>query len=644
MLSQRSIKKIAGLHKCSENNHRVRNVFQIMLSCEDLWMQAYAKLQKNKGALTKGVDGSTVDGFSEEAIKPILHELRTGSYRFTPAMRVYIPKKNGKKRPLGIPNFKDKLVQEVSRMLLEAIYEGTFSNYSHGFRPSRSCHTALKQVETNWNGTSWFVEFDIKGYFDNINHEKLVGILEERIDDRRFIKLIKNMMSAGYMEDWKYNHTYSGTPQGGVISPILANIYLDKLDQFIHGKIEEFTRGKVRNKNPDHKNLQKKIYTISKHINRRKEYLDQGWYKKIGGIAGTKIPLDAQKREEFEADIKKDLEGIKEIRSKLHLIPSVQHDDPNFKRLRYVRYADDFVLGVTGSKQEATEYLEEIKKFLKDELKLEVSEEKTNVRNAREGTKFLGYNILKSSNKRITRRGGGFDTKCGVKRRKVPARTTGVSIRLEIPDENIIEFSKKYGIYDGLFSWRRPELLQHTQIEILQAYNAEFRGFCTYYSLAPNARVKLNKLRRLVERSWLRTVADKLKLTESKVAKRYKRGVGVYVVKEGNTEVEQFRCKHIKVPKINSESYNVDKIQKMYSFRTNLEERISKGACEYCGSKDFLEVHHIRALKDLDKGKKKRWQNVMAAKNRKTLVLCNRCHDDLHRGTLPDYRYQSSAG
>ena len=136
MLSQRSIKKIAGLHKCSENNHKVRKVFQIMLSCEDLWVQAYAKLQSNEGALTKGIDGSTVDGFSEEAIKPILHELRTGSYRFTPAKRVYIPKKNGKKRPLGIPNFKDKLIQEVSSMLLEAIYEGTFSNYSHGFRLS----------------------------------------------------------------------------------------------------------------------------------------------------------------------------------------------------------------------------------------------------------------------------------------------------------------------------------------------------------------------------------------------------------------------------------------------------------------------------------------------------------------------------
>ena len=224
-------------------------------------------------------------------------------------------------------------------------------------------------------------------------------------------------------------------------------------------------------------------------------------------------------------DIKRDLEGIKEIKRQMHLIPSVQHDDPNFKRLRYVRYADDFVLGATGSKQEATEYLEKVRRFLKDELKLEASEEKTSVRNAREGTKFLGYNILKSSNKRVTRRGGCTD-KNGVMRRRVPMRTTGVAIRLEIPDENIIEFSKRYGIYDGLFPWKRPELLQHTQIEIIQAYNAEFRGFCTYYSLAPNARVKLNKLRILVERSWFRTVAEKLRLSESQLAKRYKRGEG----------------------------------------------------------------------------------------------------------------------
>jgi len=430
MLSQRSIKKITGLHKCSLNNHKVRNVFQIMLSCNDLWMQAYVKLQKSKGALTKGVDGSTADGFSEEAIKPILHELRTVSYRFKPVKRVYIPKRNGKKRPLGIPNFKDKLVQEVSRMLLEAIYEGTFSNYSHGFRPGRACHTALEQVETNWNGTSWFVEFDIKGYFDNINHEILVNILEERIDDRRFIKLIKSMMSAGYVEDWKYNRTYSGTPQGGVISPILANIYLDKLDQFIHGEIEEFTRGKERMNNPDHKALRSKVYNISRRINRRREWLDQGWYKKMGpATAGSKIPLDAQKREEFESYIKKGLEGIKGIRKQMYLIPSLQYDDPNFKRLRYVRYADDFVLGVTGSKQEATEYLEKVRRFLRDELKLELSEEKTGIKNSREGTRFLNYNILKSSNKRVTRRRGGTD-KNGVKRRNVPMRTAGVSIRL----------------------------------------------------------------------------------------------------------------------------------------------------------------------------------------------------------------------
>ena len=178
-------------------------------------------------------------------------------------------------------------------------------------------------METNWNGTSWFVEFDTKVYFDNINHEKLIDILEERIDYRRFTKLIKNMMSVGYMEDWKYNRTYSGTSQGGVISPILANIYLDKLDQFIHEEIEEFTRGKARCKNRDHNVFQKKIYTISKRINRRKVYLDQGWYKpKVGqGDTTKEIPLDAQKREEFLVDIKRDLEGIKEIKRQMRLIP-----------------------------------------------------------------------------------------------------------------------------------------------------------------------------------------------------------------------------------------------------------------------------------------------------------------------------------
>lgn len=196
--------------------------------------------------MTKGTDQKTIDGMSIKRIDNLISKLRDESYQPQPSRRTYIPKKNGKMRPLGIPSFDDKLVQEVMRMILESIYEGSFSKNSHGFRPNRSCHTALNQIQVTFTGVKWFIEGDIKGFFDNINHNKMIEILSERIQDERFLRLIRKFLRAGYMEEWTYHNTYSGTPQGGIISPILANIYLDKLDSFLNSLKEHFDKGKFR--------------------------------------------------------------------------------------------------------------------------------------------------------------------------------------------------------------------------------------------------------------------------------------------------------------------------------------------------------------------------------------------------------------
>lgn len=200
----------------------------------DIYFAAYKNLYANSGAGTKGVTEDTADGFGEEKIRKIINSLADESYQPMPVRRTYIQKKNSnKQRPLGIPTFSDKLVQEALRMILEAVYEPIFLNVSHGFRPKHSCHTALKFIKMEFNGARWFVEGDIKGCFDNIDHQLLIELMRKKIRDARIIKLIYKFLKAGYMENWKYHKTYSGTPQGGIISPLLANIYLHELDKFV---------------------------------------------------------------------------------------------------------------------------------------------------------------------------------------------------------------------------------------------------------------------------------------------------------------------------------------------------------------------------------------------------------------------------
>lgn len=200
----------------------------------DLFLLAYGKLYRNAGAMTRGITRETVDGMSLDKIETIITVLRQERYRWTPVRRTYIDKKGTrKKRPLGLPTWSDKLVQEVIRQVLEAYYEPQFSDRSHGFRPGRGCHTALGEIYHQWHGTVWFIEGDISDCFGSLDHSIMVSILAEKIHDGRFLRLISGLLGAGYLEDWRYHRSLSGAPQGGVVSPVLSNIYLDRLDAYI---------------------------------------------------------------------------------------------------------------------------------------------------------------------------------------------------------------------------------------------------------------------------------------------------------------------------------------------------------------------------------------------------------------------------
>lgn len=252
-------KVLSIIHERGRKKLPVNDMYRQMFN-PDLYLRAYSRISKNYGATTKGITEETVDGMSMEKIRKIIEEIRYERFRWTPVRRTHIPKSNGKMRPLGIPTWTDKLVQEVMRSLLEAYYEPQFSEHSHGFRPELGCHTALQKVQT-WTGTVWFVEGDIEGCFDNIDHEILLSILKESIHDNRFLRLISNLLKAGYMENWKYNTTLSGTPQGGIISPILSNIYLDRLDKFVETEIiPRYTKGGKRKINPEYHSYANKAY------------------------------------------------------------------------------------------------------------------------------------------------------------------------------------------------------------------------------------------------------------------------------------------------------------------------------------------------------------------------------------------------
>jgi len=333
----------------------LRKVYRQLFNPQ-LYLMAYARIYSNAGAMTRGVTQETADAMSMTKIANIIELLRQERYRWTPVRRVEIPKKNGKTRPLGIPTWSDKLLQEVIRALLEAYYDPQFSRHSHGFRPQRGCHTALQDVVRNGKGTKWFIEGDIKGCFDNIDHQVLLSILSERIHDNRFLRLIEQLLTAGYCQLWHYLPSYSGTPQGGIVSPLLANIYLDRLDKFVeHTLLTAYTRGEQRRRNPEWNQATCKV-----HLHRKRGRLETARY------------WDKVRRQ----------------------IPSCDPNDPNFRRLNYVRYADDFLLSFAGPKNEAEEIRDRLRLFLRETLKLELSEEKTLITHAvTKAARFLGYEL-----------------------------------------------------------------------------------------------------------------------------------------------------------------------------------------------------------------------------------------------------------
>ena len=585
-----------------DSSYKFERLYRILFN-EELFYVAYQKIASNGGSTTKGSDGRSIDGMSLARIETLIASLKDESYQPHPSRRVHIPKKNGKTRPLGIPAFEDKLVQEVVRMILEAIYEGHFETTSHGFRPKRSCHTALLHIQKTFSGAKWFIEGDIKGFFDNIDHDVLVGILRERISDDRFIRLIRKFLKAGYVEDWTFHNTYSGMPQGGIVSPILANIYLDKLDKYVKEYIRHFDMGTKRRPGKESNDL----------ANERKRTVRK--LKKVKD--GTeKAALVAR---------------LKAIEQERAAFPSGDEMDGSYRRLKYIRYADDFILGVIGSKEDALRIKEDIKSFLSESLALELSEEKTLITHTGKSAKFLGYEIT------VTRDNHQRRDVRGCLR-----RTYGKRVRLNVSMATLRDKLLEYGameikLRNGKEVWKpkcRSGLIFNDDLEILDRYNRETVGFCNYYLIANNC-VVLHNFRYIMEYSMYKTFAGKYRSTVRKINKKYRYNK-LFTVKYEQKGAIKSRTFYKTSFKRRTTAFNGSCDIEPYSIadvsRTNLTDRLKAEKCELCGATGKLIMHHVRNLKDL-KGKES-WKRLMSARKRKTIALCPSCHRLRHLGKV----------
>ena len=578
------------LRERGERGLPLENIYRLLYN-RNLYLRAYGRLYSNQGAMTRGTTADTVDGMSLAKIDDLIDALRYERFRWTPVRRVNLPKPKGGTRPLGIPTWTDKLLQEVIRMILEAYYEPQFSDRSHGFRPGRGCHTALSNVVDHWTGVRWFVEGDIKGCFDNIDHEVLLSVLGEKLHDNRFLRLLKYLLKAGYVEDWKYGRTLSGTPQGGVVSPILSNIYLDRLDKYVENVlIPANTRGTDRRDNREYIRLRSRMV-----------------YHRNVGHHSLAV----------------------ELRKQMQQLPSGDPHDPDYRRLRYVRYADDFVLGFIGPRAEAQQVKESLETFLRDSLKLELSQEKTLITHATsQAARFLGYELVnQQANDQHDYRG----------QRKVNGR-----IGLRVPAEVIDQHCRAY-MRNGKPA-HRNELLADDDYTIVSRYQAEFRGVVQYYLLASNVS-HFGRLRTVMEMSLARSLAAKHKSTARKMRRLYKGivetehgpRVCLKVVKQRDHGKRPLVAYFGGIPlKRQRQAVLVDQQPQRYrTDRTELIKRLLADECEMCGSTVDVEVHHIRALRDLNvKGQREKpqWVQLMAARQRKTLVVCRTCHMNIHHG------------
>jgi group II intron reverse transcriptase/maturase len=566
------LKVIAG-----GENDIVQNVYRIVYDVEVL-KTSYNKLKSRPASTTPGIDGKDLNTLeiNEKYFNELSNKLRTEKYRPAPVKRVLIPKPGNKTRPLGIPSIEDRIVQQSLLYLLEAVFEKTFSDKSHGFRPKKGAHTACKNIR-QWRGVSWFIEGDIISYFDTINQKKLTKLVSKRIQDQQVIDLLWKFLRAGVVTDGKYKRTIIGVPQGAVISPILSNIYLHELDLYVETLRKKYDTKKTSEPNPVYRKAKSRLQT------------KKGKEKK---------------------------EGYKQLRKLKSTIRVGM-------RLYYARYADDWLIGIWGKREDAVKVKNKIENFLREKLELEMSLEKTKITHAgKEKAVFLGYDIYSPTPKESFFEKGKIS--------KVKKRASHVSIYIDAPyhrikerliEEKILEVKNGKWLINAVTHW-----INYNHAEILYRYNWIIKGYLNYYSHVNNLHIFHKIINLILLHSCALTLGRKLKLrSRKKVFRQF-----------GKTLKDPKSNSRLCIPQnyqSNTKDYRIDhkndplKVLK-WSVRT---QHLLEGPCVGCGATTNIQIHHVKKLANI-KREKGSIQRIMATLGRKQVPVCIKCHKDIHTG------------
>ena len=580
----KGLKRLGVVRSLSLKNPRWthKELFRL-LHKDDIWIAAYETIKSNKGALTPGVTPETLDGMGLKRIQKVKTQVLDESYQFQPVKQSWIPRPDRRKRPLGIPTPNDKLVQEVIRMVLEAIYEPIFDHRSFGFRNGMGVHNALEYVEKQFRWVDYVIKGDIQQAYPTIDHDKLCEILAQNIDDVRFMNLIRKSLKCGVYDNPHTLYSKLGVPQGSIVSPILANIYFNELDQWVRKKSEEIYVPKSPKRHPKYKQLEYHIRKVSQL---------------------------AQESERNSKEKSQYVRVIKRLIQERNQTPSLLDQGVE---IRYTRYADDWIIGIKGPEKLAKQIREEVGYFLREHLKQELDPQKTQIINLRAGKlTFLGYDIFLPRNMKLVK----YKKRDG----KQTVRRSTPMLRFQLPIDKVTKRLKERGYITHHENKIRPiSKGSYTPLEdavIVNHFRSVWLGLWNFYSGSTN-REHLQYIHYLLHMSCAMTLAHRHRSSSKKIIKKHGKRLEIRR-RDGNQSKVIAAFPYNTKWKVSDRKWQLAKSFKdPFTIYANRVSRSSLNkACCICQERGNIEMHHVKHVRK--QGYRYRgFQAEMALLNRK---------------------------